>query len=186
MNFHRLIFLVLPVVFGLPLLAGGCAAPVAVAAASYGADGVSLVSTGKTSSDHFVSMVSKKDCALWRIFRRGKVCREREDDHDPYDVNYNEPYRSQGESGVQYGPPLRAAADAPVSSWDEATYKPAPGTEPVAPAEPTRSVAEVVPEPAPAPAAAPPPPKPKKTGPARSVAKKKVKKPSRGQVASSR
>ena len=185
MNFSRLYLLILPVVLGLPLLAGGCAAPVAVAAASYGADGVSLVSTGKTSSDHFVSMVSKKDCALWRIFRRGKICREREDDHDPYNVNYNEAFRSQSESGVEYAPPLRATAEAPPTSWTEATYKPAPGTEPAAPAEPTRAVAETMPEPAPVAASPPPAPKPKKTGPARSAGKK-VKKPSRGQVASSR
>lgn len=184
MNFPRFVFIILPIVVGLPLLAGGCAAPVAVAAASYGADGVSLVSTGKTSSDHFVSMVSKKDCALWRIFRRGKICREREDDHDPYNVNYNEAFRSQTEAGVEYAPPLRAPVEAPPASWTEAAYKPAPGTEPAAPAEPTRAVAEAMPEPAPA-AAPPATPKPKKTGPARSAGKK-VKKPSRGQVASSR
>ena len=178
-------FYVILVVVGLPLLAGGCAAPIAVAAAGYGADGVSLVSTGKTSTDHFASMVTKKDCALWRIFRRGKICREREDDHDPYNVNYDEAFRSQTESGVEYAPPLRAPADAPAASWTEVAYKPAPGTEPAAPAEPTRAVAETMPEPTPA-AAPPPAPKPKKTGPARSAGKKKVKKPSRGQVASSR
>ena len=55
MSFPRLALLVL----GLPLLTAACAAPVAVAGASYGADGVSLVDSGKTMTDHFASMVSK-------------------------------------------------------------------------------------------------------------------------------
>ena len=184
---HRFFFVILPVVLGLPLLAGACAAPIAVAAASYGADGVSLVGTGKTSTDHFASMVSKKDCALWRIFRRGKICREREDDHDPYNVNYNEAFRTQTESGVEYGPPLRSPADAPATSWTDATYKALPAAEPPARPQPTTAVAETVYEPGPVAAPEPPAAKPKKkTGPARSANKKKVKKPSPSQVASSR
>ena len=50
---------------------------VAVSAVSYGADGVSLADSGKSTTDHFASMVSKQDCALWRMFRNQKICRER-------------------------------------------------------------------------------------------------------------
>jgi hypothetical protein len=179
MSFPRLSILLLPVVLGASLLAGGCAAPVAVAAASYGADGVLLVGTGKTSTDHAASMVSKQDCALWRVIRGRKICNEREGGHDPYDVNYNEPYRSVSEDGVQYGPPLRAAPDAPAASWDVAVYRTAPSPPaPVVPPEPVTAVAEAAPAPEPATAApATPTLKPKKTK------SRSVKKPSRGRAA---
>jgi hypothetical protein len=180
MSFPRLSILLLPLILGAALLAGGCAAPVAVAIASYGADGALLVGTGKTSSDHMASMVSKKDCALWRILRGRKICNDREGERDPYDVNYNEPYRSVSEDGVQYGPPLRAAPDAPASSWDVAAYKTAPSPPaPVAPAPvgPVTAVADAPPAPEPA-IAAPAAPKPKKVTKGRSV-----KKPSRGPAA---
>ena len=178
MSFPRLSLFVLPVIFGASLLAGGCAAPVAVAVASYGADGALLVGTGKTSSDHMASMVSKRDCALWRIIRGRKICNDREGERDPYDVNYNEPYRSVSEDGVQYGPPLRAAPDAPAASWDVAAYKTPPSPPaPAAPPEPVTAAADAPPAPEPA-TVAPAAPKPKKVTKGRSV-----KKPSRGPAA---
>jgi hypothetical protein len=180
MSSPRLTNLILSFVLGLPLIAGGCA-PAAVTAASYGADGVSLVDSGKTTGDHFTSMVTKKDCAFWRVLRNQNVCHEREGDRDPYQVNYNEPFRDQGEGGgVEYHAPLRAAADAPVTSWDAAAYKPEP-----APTQPTTAVAEATPavEPAVAPPSAPP--KAKKPKGDHSATKKKAKKvkPSPDQVA---
>lgn len=125
MSFPRLTVALLPLALGLPVLLGACSAPLVVpAAASYGADGASLVETGKTSTDHFASMVSKKDCALWRVFKNQDVCRERDSDHDPYRVNYGEPFRQQTEGGVQYTPPMHAAANAPAMSWNSDTYTP--------------------------------------------------------------
>src|SRR5215475_4730032 len=118
MSSPRLTILILPLVLGLPSVTGGCGAPAAVAAASYGADGVSLAESGKTTGDHFTSMVTKKDCAFWRVLRGQKICYERQGDRDPYQVNYNEPFRDQSEGGgIEYHAPLRAAPDAPVSSW---------------------------------------------------------------------
>jgi hypothetical protein len=187
MSFPRLTLLVLPLVLGLPLLIGGCATPVAVAGASYGADGVSLAESGKTTGDHFTSMVTKKDCAFWRVLRGQKICYERQGDRDPYQVNYNEPFRDQSEGGgIEYHAPLRAAPDAPVSSWDAAAYKPQP--EPPKP-PPTTAVAEGVPPAPPEPAAATPapPPKTKKPKGDHSAAKTKHKvkkvKPSPDQAA---
>ena len=37
-----------------------------------------LVASDKTSTDHMVSMVSKKDCALWRVIKGRAVCKPRE------------------------------------------------------------------------------------------------------------
>jgi hypothetical protein len=175
MSFPRLTLLAL----GLPLAAGGCAGA-AVAGASYGADGVSLVESGKTTTDHFASMVSKKDCAFWRVLRNEKVCHDRAGDKDPYNVSYDTAERQPSEDGVAYTPPLRATAAAPPSSWTAEAYKSAPG--PLPAPEPT-AVAE---------SAAPPPPVVDKPVAAHKPVKKKakahhhkpVKKPSPGQVAS--
>lgn len=175
MSLPRLPLIVMPLVMGLALLTGACGAPLVLTGASYAADGGLLVASDKTATDHFVSMVSRKDCALWRVFRGRKVCKERETDKDPYNVDYTQPQRMVAEDGVSYVPPLNAAADAPATSWDAAAYKnTAP---PATPAAPVTAVAGAPPEPAAA--AAPPPatPKPKKPK------VRSVKKPSRGPAA---
>lgn len=61
------------------LLLGGCAAaavPPALTAVSYAADGASLVVTGKSVSDHAISELADQDCALWRVVRLKRPCRE--------------------------------------------------------------------------------------------------------------
>ena len=171
MSFPRLALLVL----GLPLLTAACAAPVAVAGASYGADGVSLAESGKTMTDHFASMVSKKDCALWRMFRNQRVCYEREGDKDPYQVNYDIAERQPSEGGISYLPPLHAAPGAPASSWTAEAYKTAPAPAPAPVSEPTTAVAETA---AVAETVPPPPPVP----PAKAVAAKSVKKKTKAQA----
>ncbi len=172
MSFPRLVLLAL----GLPLLAGGCAGA-AVTAASYGADGASYAETGKSTSDHFVSMVSKKDCALLRVFRNQHMCRERPDGKDPYQVNYDSAERMPSEGGVSYAPPLHQTPNEPASAWTADAYK---KPEPVAPAT----------TPAPEPVVAttePPPPsaeeKPVTPSTAPRPAKKKVKAPAKTTVA---
>jgi len=173
MSSLRLAHLLLPLILGSTLLTGACGAPLVVTGASYAADGGLLATSNKTSTDHLASMVSKKDCALWRVFRGRAVCKEREGDKDPYAVDYAEPQRMVSEDGVQYAPPLRASAEAPATSWDAAAFKTAAPTGPTAP---VTAVADAPPEAAPvaAPAAAP---KPKK------AKVRSVKKPSRGRAA---
>ena len=177
MSFPRLALLAL----GLPLLVGGCAGA-AVTAASYGADGVSYAESGKSTTDHFASMVSKKDCAFLRVFRSQNVCRPREGDKDPYKVDYDTAERQPSEDGVAFAPPLRPASDAPATSWTAEAYKPAAAPTPSpAPEEPAAAVADAKPAPPPAPA-----PKAAAHKPAKKKAKAhaKAKKPSPGQVAS--
>jgi hypothetical protein len=165
-------------VAGLALLTGACGAPLAVSAVSYGSDGAMLAATDKTGTDHLASMVSKKDCAMWRVLKGREICREREEGaKDPYAVDYNEPQRSVSEDGTKYGPPLHATAGAPASSWDAAAYKTAPPAPPPAPAEPVTAVADATRPPTAAAAPAAPKPKPPKVA-------RSAKKPSRGQVAS--
>jgi hypothetical protein len=159
MSFPRLALLVV----GLPLLTGGCAVS-AVTAASYGADGVSYADSGKSGSDHFMSMVSKKDCALWRVFRNENVCHARDPGaKDPYQVDYDTAERMPSEDGVSYAPPLRQTADEPASSWNAEAY--AKKSDP-APAEPVVATTEPAP---------PPPPVEEKPAPAHKPIKKKAK-----------
>jgi len=55
---------------------GGCALPLPVTVASWAMDGLSLLTTDKTLTDHGLSAVSGRDCALWRGFTDGDVCRD--------------------------------------------------------------------------------------------------------------
>lgn len=168
MSFPRLPLITLCLVLGVGLMTGACAAPLAVSGAGYAADGGLLVASDKTSTDHMISMVSKQDCALWRVIKGRAVCKPREGDKDPYKVNYDDPQRMVAEDGVHYAPPLRAAADAPATSWDAAAYKTVPAA-PAPPSEPVTAVAQGSND-APAVAAGPP-------GPATAAAPAKPKKP---------
>ncbi|HLJ20131.1 MAG TPA: SPOR domain-containing protein [Stellaceae bacterium] len=59
-----------------PALLSGCGLPPAVMIASYAADGVSYVATGKSVSDHGISKVTGRDCALWRVIKGEPVCKD--------------------------------------------------------------------------------------------------------------
>lgn len=59
----------------LPLAAGGCVLPPAVTVASLVADGVSYMATGKSVSDHGISVATARDCAVLRaVVERRPVC----------------------------------------------------------------------------------------------------------------
>jgi hypothetical protein len=60
----------------MPALLGGCGLPPAVMIASYAADGVSYVATGKSVSDHGISEVIGRDCALFRVIRGKPICKD--------------------------------------------------------------------------------------------------------------
>jgi len=175
MNSSKHILLTFALLASVALMTGACAVPLTVTAGGYAADGGLLAATDKTSTDHLASIVTKKDCAFFRMFRGMKVCRERDGDHDPYDVKYDEAEPMPSEDGVQYGPPLRPTPDAPAASWDAAAYKPAEPVPAPAKAEPATTVAAAAPPPVVVEAA---PLKPRKGRSARSA-----RKSSRGQAA---
>ena len=66
----------------------GCAVPAAVSIASYAADGASLVSTGRSVSDHGISILLQQDCALFRFVRGRAVCKPMAKDDLVYDVAF--------------------------------------------------------------------------------------------------
>jgi hypothetical protein len=187
MSFPRLTVIMLPLVLGAALMAGACGAPLAVTGAGYAADGGLLAASEKTSTDHMLSMVSKQDCALWRVIRGRAVCKPREGDPNPYKVDYDDPQRMVAEDGVHYAPPLRAASDAPATSWDAAAYKTAPQA-PATPAAPVTAVAQGSNEQVPAFVSDPLPAPPPAVAPPASAKPKKpkvhsVRKPSRNRAA---
>lgn len=53
-----------------------CAIPPAVSIASMAADGVLLVATGKSKTDHGLSLATGKDCATFRVLEGQDVCQE--------------------------------------------------------------------------------------------------------------
>ncbi len=59
-----------------PLILAGCGLPPAVTIASYALDGISFLSSGKSVSDHALSAVAQRDCAMWRVVKNELVCRE--------------------------------------------------------------------------------------------------------------
>jgi hypothetical protein len=180
MSSRRLPCITLPLVLGVGLMTGACGVPLAVSGAGYAADGGLLAASDKTSADHMISMVSKQDCALWRIIKGRAVCKPRDGDQDPYKVDYDDPQRMVAEDGVRYAPPLRAGPDAPATSWDAEAYK-APPAAPSTPSVPVTAVAETDPEPVP-PVVAAEPPRPAAAAPAARPKKLRahsVKKPSR-------
>jgi cell division protein FtsN len=80
----------MPLAVFIPL--SGCALPPALVIASYAADGMLLASSGKTSTDHLLSMAEKRDCAVWRVVKNEPVCHDFADGRDPY-----EEWRDPGE-----------------------------------------------------------------------------------------
>ncbi len=57
----------------------GCGLPPVVTYMSYSADVFSYLTTGKTVTDHGISVVLKKDCALLRVLN-GPICIEEVED----------------------------------------------------------------------------------------------------------
>ncbi|OHC79003.1 MAG: hypothetical protein A3G18_01660 [Rhodospirillales bacterium RIFCSPLOWO2_12_FULL_58_28] len=47
--------------------------------ASWALDGVSMLTSGKSVTDHGISILAKKDCAIWRGVKGDDICREGED-----------------------------------------------------------------------------------------------------------
>ncbi len=56
------------------LLIAGCGLPPAVVATSYGVELFAFMTTGKTFTDHAISGVLGRDCALLRVVEGEPVC----------------------------------------------------------------------------------------------------------------
>lgn len=61
------------------VILSGCALPVPFQIASWAIDGISYLATDKTIADHSLSLVTQKDCAIWRGFKGDDICSENDD-----------------------------------------------------------------------------------------------------------
>lgn len=57
-----------------PILLAGCALPPALTVASFAADGISYLATGKSTTDHALSAIANEDCALVRAVKEKPIC----------------------------------------------------------------------------------------------------------------
>lgn len=56
------------------LVLGGCALPLPIQIASWAIDGISYVATQKSITDHGLSIVADRDCAMHRVLTDGDIC----------------------------------------------------------------------------------------------------------------
>lgn len=62
------------------LLLQGCGVPASVKVASWAIDGILFLTTEKSATDHGLSLMAQKDCALWRGLKGEDICSETVDD----------------------------------------------------------------------------------------------------------
>jgi len=71
------------IAFALLSMLGGCMAlPAPVQMASFALDGLSMIATEKSLTDHGPPLVAGQDCAVWRGFTDGDICRDSPDEDD--------------------------------------------------------------------------------------------------------
>jgi hypothetical protein len=58
------------------VLLTACALPMPVKIASWVADGIAYLTTEKSVTDHGISLVMRKNCALWRGIKGEQICRD--------------------------------------------------------------------------------------------------------------
>lgn len=56
------------------VLLGGCAVPIPVQITSWVLDGISVLATDRTITDHGISLVAQEDCSVWRGVTKGELC----------------------------------------------------------------------------------------------------------------
>lgn len=66
--------LALPALLAATMFVGGCALPLPLTIASLVADGVSYATTEKSLTDHGLSALTERDCAMHRLFTENEIC----------------------------------------------------------------------------------------------------------------
>lgn len=99
----------------MPVLLSGCGLPLAVTVGSYAADGASYIATGKSVTDHGLTAVTGRDCALLRPILKSKpICEDQpmaRDDPAPAPVQVG-----QNATANPLSAPLVATASARVGT----------------------------------------------------------------------
>ncbi len=64
----------LPILFLLLLLLNGCAIPLPLEIISLVGNSASYITTKKSLSDHIISQIADRDCAIWYIVKDMNIC----------------------------------------------------------------------------------------------------------------
>jgi hypothetical protein len=86
-------------ILSVTFLLAGCALPPALTLASFAADGISYVATGKSTTDHAISVVAQEDCAVIRALKEEAICVPRDGDSvgwiatEPAESNPDQPIK---------------------------------------------------------------------------------------------
>ena len=84
----------LPILFLLLLLLNGCAIPLPLEILSLVGNSASYITTKKSLSDHIISQIADRDCAIWYIVKDMNICLDNynnnggEDDPTRYKHNF--------------------------------------------------------------------------------------------------
>lgn len=109
------------------LLTAGCAIPVPLQVASWALDGISYVVTEKSVTDHGISAVAQKDCAVWRGVAKGEFCRNWRDDGGTLVADAAKPPEPAARSVVAPVSALAARSDIPPLETALDDGRPGPG-----------------------------------------------------------
>lgn len=136
----------------LPLCLAGCGLPTPVSIATWALDGISYVASGKSISDHAMSMATGQDCVMLRFVEGEEVCRDFEDGKKPMLVAEAQAWaveqrriaaadawtQTDPELGLQrsYAPTAIAARDVPAVEPVALGAAPTPKAKPVEVAAP--------------------------------------------------
>lgn len=113
---RRYCFKLMPLL-ALAAFAAACApVPSAIVIAGHALDGVSYATTGKSGTDHVISVAMSEDCALHRVLTKNPVCRSDEDRQTASLIDGGEilPAGAGDLSGLRPAP-VPAAGFAPVT-----------------------------------------------------------------------
>ena len=72
----------LPILFLLLLLLNGCAIPLPLEILSLVGNSASYITTKKSLSDHIISQIADRDCAIWYIVKDMNICLDNNNNND--------------------------------------------------------------------------------------------------------
>lgn len=132
------------IVVGACALLGGCALPVPIQVASWAIDIISVVTTEKSITDHGLSALTSKDCALYRAVTEDDnvVCRDIDDRKDVMTADAGQDAKALADKDILPAAPGFDTIEAQVAKADtvpvpdqvaatssDTVIKPAPGDE---------------------------------------------------------
>ena len=98
----------LPILFLLLLLLNGCAIPLPLEILSLVGNSVSYITTKKSLSDHIISQIADRDCAIWYIVKDMNICLDNYNNnnngggYDPTRYEHNFPTRYEHNFPTQH------------------------------------------------------------------------------------